>query len=247
MEAVEKKEGPCIEINQVDRIFGKKQVLFTIDLHIPHAQIFGILGPSGSGKTTLVKLIAGVDKASAGEVIVLGEKMPKLALLHRIGYMAQADSLYMELSAKENLEFFGSMFHMPRKKITERIEAVLGIVNLNAFAKAPVKSFSGGMKRRLSLATALIHEPAILILDEPTVGIDPILRQSIWEEIGRLRDAGTTIIVTTHMMDELEHCDQLGMIREGKLIAVGSPHELKQQANTNKIEDAFIYFVGEAQ
>lgn len=247
MKMQQSTKAPCIQISHVDRIFGKKQVLFDIDLHIPRAQIFGILGPSGSGKTTLVKIIAGVDKATNGEVFVLNEKMPKLAILHEIGYMAQADSLYTELSAKENLSFFGSLYNMPKKKIAERMDVVLSIVDLNKFLKTQVKSFSGGMKRRLSLATALMHEPKILILDEPTVGIDPILRLSIWEELGRLRDAGTTIIITTHMMDELERCDKLGMIRDGKLIAVGSPSELKQQASCDKIEEAFLYFIGEAQ
>lgn len=240
-----KHEQSCIRIEHVDRLFGKKQVLFDIHLTIPYAQIFGILGPSGSGKTTLVKMIAGVDEATNGEVYVLDEKMPKLNVLQKIGYMAQADSLYSELSAKENLAFFGSLYKLPKKKIYERIQAVLRIVNLTDFLDTQVKNFSGGMKRRLSLAIALIHEPSILILDEPTVGIDPILRLSVWEELARLRDQGTTIIITTHVMDELEKCDQLGMIREGRLIAVGSPLQVKQEAHCETIEEAFVYYIGE--
>lgn len=238
-------QRPCIQIQHVDRSFGKKQVLFDIHLDIPHAQICGILGPSGSGKTTLVKMIAGVDEATNGEVYVLNEKMPKLNMLQHIGYMAQADSLYSDLSAEENLQFFASLYNLPKSKIQQRMQDVMAIVNLTDSLKKQVKQFSGGMKRRLSLAIALMHEPSILILDEPTVGIDPLLRLSIWEELGRLRNQGTTIIITTHVMDELEKCDNLGMIREGKLIAVGSPQELKQASSAATIEEAFLYFIGE--
>ncbi|MGQ3479546.1 ABC transporter ATP-binding protein [Paenibacillus sp. TY11] len=238
-------QASCVRINHVDRFFSKKQVLFNINLDIPYSQIFGILGPSGSGKTTLVKMIAGVDEATNGEVYVLDKKMPLLSMLKKIGYMAQADALYGELTAAENLNFFASMFKMPRAKKQQRIKEVLELVDLTAFITRQVKHYSGGMKRRLSLAIALLHEPPILILDEPTVGIDPVLRMSIWEELGKLRDNGTTIIVTTHVMDELERCDKLGMIRDGKLIASGSPCDLKAAASSSTIEGAFLYFIGE--
>lgn len=237
-------ENPCIRIENVNRSFGKKQVLFDISLDIPYSQILGILGPSGSGKTTLVKMIAGIDVATSGEVYVLNEKMPKLTLMNKIGYMAQADALYGDLTAEENLNFFASMYNFPKSKKKQRIIEVMELVNLTDFLKRQVKQYSGGMKRRLSLAIALIHEPPVLILDEPTVGIDPILRKSIWAELHRLRDSGTTIIVTTHVMDELEKCDNLGMIREGKLIAVGSPSDLKTTSSSATIEDAFLYFGG---
>lgn len=240
-------QSTCIRINHVDRYFGKKQVLFDISLDIPYAQIFGILGPSGSGKTTLVKMVAGVDEATNGEVYVLDQKMPKLTIMNHIGYMAQADALYGELTAEENLKFFASMYKLSKQKIRDRIQAVMEIVGLTASLKGQVKEFSGGMKRRLSLAIALIHEPSILILDEPTVGIDPLLRISIWNELKRLRDNGTTILVTTHVMDELEKCDNLCMIRDGKIIAVGSPNELKASTSSASIEEAFLYFVGEAK
>lgn len=240
-------QSTCIRMNHVDRCFGKKQVLFDISLDIPYAQIFGILGPSGSGKTTLVKMVAGVDEATNGEVYVFDQKMPKLTIMNHIGYMAQADALYGELTAEENLKFFASMYKLSKQKIRERIQAVMEIVDLTASLKRQVKEFSGGMKRRLSLAIALIHEPSILILDEPTVGIDPLLRISIWNELHRLRDNGTTIIVTTHVMDELEKCDNLGMIRDGKIIAVGSPNELKASSSSASIEGAFLYFIGESK
>lgn len=231
-----------IRANDVSRLFGKNQVLRNISLDIKQGDVYGLLGPSGSGKTTLVRILAGIDQASEGEVFVLQERMPKLRVMNHIGYMAQADALYSELSARENLQFFGLIYGLKRKSLHERMEQVLQLVELKADKEKPVKYFSGGMKRRLSLAIALLHQPQILVLDEPTVGIDPLLRQSIWEELHRLRNQGATIIVTTHVMDEAKQCDQLAMIREGRLIAAGTPQELIEQAQVKTIEEAFMTF-----
>ena len=145
---------------------------------------------------------------------------------------------------EENIKFFASMYKLPKDKLTQRIAEVSELVNLSDHLKKQVRQYSGGMKRRLSLAIALIHEPPILILDEPTVGIDPVLRKSIWNELYKLKDGGTTIIVTTHVMDEVEKCNTLGMIRDGKLIATGSPNAIKKAANSNTIEEAFLYYGG---
>jgi ABC-2 type transport system ATP-binding protein len=233
-----------ISVNNVCKKFGQQDVLQDISLEIPQAQIFGLLGPSGSGKTTLVKIIAGIDVATSGEVHLLNEKMPKLAMMSQIGYMSQSDALYMELSALENLEFFAALFGLNVAQRKIRIDEVMTLVNLQAFLKKSVSTYSGGMKRRLSLAIALLHRPKVLILDEPTVGIDPVLRKSLWDELTRLSEQGTTIIVTTHVMDEADKCHRLGMIRDGKLIAVGTPEELKQQTRTRSIEEAFLYYGG---
>lgn len=234
----------CIRIDHVFKKFGSQTVLHDISLEVPRAQIFGLLGPSGSGKTTLVKLISGIDEATSGGIHLLDVPMPKLAMMSQIGYMSQSDALYMELSAQENLEFFATLFGLRAAERLKRINEVMELVNLQAFLKKPVSSYSGGMKRRLSLAISLLHKPKVLILDEPTVGIDPVLRKSLWDEFTRLSEQGTTIIVTTHVMDEAEKCHRLGMIREGKLIAVGSPDELKQQTGTRTIEQAFLYYGG---
>lgn len=236
--------SPCIKIENVNKSFGKKQVLFDISLEVPSSNILGLLGPSGSGKTTIVKLIAGIDSATSGEVFVLDQKMPNLLMLNNIGYMAQSDALYEELTAQENLNFFASMYKLPKAKQKQRIIEVMKLVNLSSELKKQVKQYSGGMKRRLSLAIALLHEPPILILDEPTVGIDPVLRKSIWNELYKLNENGTTIIVTTHVMDEAEKCNTLGMIRDGKLIALGSPNEIKKASNSNTIEEAFLFYGG---
>ncbi|WP_370541781.1 ABC transporter ATP-binding protein [Alicyclobacillus sp. SO9] len=233
-----------VEVRHVHRTFGKKVVLRDISLDVDKAQIFGLLGPSGSGKTTLVRLIAGLDKPTAGTVSVSGVLMPKLSMLRTIGYMAQSDSLYTELTAMENLKFFASLYGLKGSAKQLRINEVLELVQLSDAKKQLVSAYSGGMKRRLSLAISLLHRPRILILDEPTVGIDPVLRLSIWHELHTMSETGTTIIVTTHVMDEAEKCDRLGMIRDGELIAAGSPEKMKQETNSASIEEAFLYYGG---
>lgn len=238
---------PCIKIEHVNKSFGKKQVLSDICLDIPYSQIIGLLGPSGSGKSTLVKMVAGIDIPTSGSIYLLNKKMPQLSLMEKIGYMAQSDALYNELTAEENINFFSSMYKIPKTKQKEKIIEVMKLVNLSDHLKKQVKQYSGGMKRRLSLAIALVHEPSILILDEPTVGIDPVLRKSIWAELYKLKNNGTTIIITTHVMDEVEKCDNLGMIRDGKLIATGSPEKIKIASNSSTIEEAFLYYGGAAK
>lgn len=234
----------CIRTQGVTCKFHDKEVLHGISLEVRHNEIFGLLGPSGSGKTTLVKMIAGIDEATSGEVEVLGIRMPKLSMMNRIGYMAQSDAMYNELTAKENLEFFGALFGLKGATMKRRIEEVMALVNLTDHLKRPVNAYSGGMKRRLSLAIALMHEPEVLILDEPTVGIDPVLRKSIWDEFENLSQKGTTILVTTHVMDEADKCHRLGMVRDGHLIAAGTPEALKQETGSATIEEAFLHYGG---
>jgi len=233
-----------VTINNVSKSYGKQKVLKEINLDIAEGEIFGLLGPSGAGKTTLVKQLVGLEEVSSGEIQLLSEKQPSLALIEKIGYMAQSDALYTELSARENLEFFISLYDLTKKERKERIKEVMRVVDLEDSMDKIVSQYSGGMKRRLSLAIAMLHEPAILILDEPTVGMDPILRKSIWGNFDTLKKTGVTIIVTTHVMDEAEKCDRLGMIREGKLTAVGSPEELKKEAEVKDLEAAFLVFGG---
>lgn len=237
-------DTPCIRVENINKCFGDKQVLYNINLEVPYSQILGLLGPSGAGKTTLVKIIAGIDVATSGEIYLLDKKLPDLNMMNQIGYMAQSDALYGELTAEENLKFFASMYNLSGAKQKERINEVMALVSLTDDLKKQVKKYSGGMKRRLSLAIALIHEPPVLILDEPTVGIDPVLRKAVWDELYKLSAAGTTIIVTTHVMDEAEKCHSLGMIRDGKLIAVGTPDELSKVTPENTIEAAFLYYGG---
>lgn len=238
------KQESIVSIKDVSKSFGKQEVLKHVSLEIVKGEIFGFLGPSGAGKTTLVKELAGLDIPTTGENFVFNKKMPSLALMQRIGYMAQSDALYGELTAKENLEFFASLYGLKGKQQEARIKEVMEIVNLHDDLNKLVFNYSGGMKRRLSLAAALLHEPELLILDEPTVGIDPLLRKSIWDSFYELNQKDVTIIVTTHVMDEAEKCHRLGMIRNGELIAVGTPAELRKNTNTTSLEDAFLAYGG---
>lgn len=233
---------PAVDVQEVTRAYGRKTILNGITLQIKPAETYGILGPSGAGKTTLVKLMTGIEEPTKGRVTVLGIPMPNLPLLGRIGYMAQSDALYTELSAKENLDFFASLYGLRGKQRSARIEKVMHTVDLTAHLGKKVRDYSGGMKRRLSLAIALLHEPPLLILDEPTVGIDPVLRQSIWNELRELSRKGTTIVLTTHVMDEAEKCDRLAMIRDGRLLAEDTPRGLLQATGTGTIEEAFLHY-----
>jgi ABC-2 type transport system ATP-binding protein len=239
-----KNNASVISVSHVSKSFGTKQVLKDISLQVAPAETFGILGPSGSGKTTLVKLLTGIDEATSGEVTLLGVKMPKLSMLQQIGYMAQSDALYTELSAKENLQFFAALYGLKGEQRSRRIKVVMELVDLEEHLRKRVGQYSGGMKRRLSLAIALLHEPPLLILDEPTVGIDPVLRLSIWKELKALNKKGTTIVLTTHVMDEAEKCDRLGMIRDGELLATDTPTGLLQATSSATIEEAFLYYGG---
>jgi ABC-2 type transport system ATP-binding protein len=236
--------NPIIQIERVTKHFGKQEVLKGLDLTIFEGEIFGLLGPSGAGKTTLVKQLVGLELPSSGQNMIFSVKMPSLDVISKIGYMAQSDALYTELTARENLQFFASLYGLSGPRQKERIQACMEMVQLHEHIDKQVSNYSGGMKRRLSLAIALLHEPRLLILDEPTVGIDPLLRKSIWDSFYELKRAGVTILVTTHVMDEADKCDRLGMIRDGRLIAVGTPQHLKDSMNSHSLEEAFLSFGG---
>jgi len=231
-----------VNVSGLKQQFGKLVVLDNIDIDVRKGEILGLLGPSGSGKTTLVKAIIGMLKPTSGKISVLGKEMPTLSIVDRIGYMAQSDALYDDLNAYANLYFFGELYGMKGSEAKKRAEEVLSLVMLSEHAKRPVRTFSGGMKRRLSLAIALFHNPELLILDEPTVGIDPVLRKQFWDEFKRLKAKGVTIIVTTHVMDEAEHCDRLALIRGGDIIALDTPDMLKKASGKDTIEGAFLYY-----
>ena len=235
----------CIVLNKVNKYFGDKQVLKDVTMGVPYGCIYGLLGPSGCGKTTTVKIMAGISESTSGETYVLGKKMPQLALMNEIGYMAQSDALYTVLPAVDNLEFFAAVYGMKKEQYKKRILEVMELVNLAEDLNKPVGAYSGGMKRRLSLAMSILHNPKVLILDEPTVGIDPLLRQDIWKELYNMSANGVTILVTTHVMDEALKCHQLAMMRRGVLIAHGTPKELQERIGAASIEEAFIHYGGD--
>ena len=232
--------GRLIEREKLSKSFGEQKVLDKIDFNLESGEIVGLIGPSGSGKSTLIKTMLGMEKADEGEALVLDYKMPKREILSNIGYMAQSDALYEMLTGYENLEFFGKMKGVPSDKLKKEIEYIAEIVDLTDDLKKLVSNYSGGMKRRLSLAIALIGSPELLILDEPTVGIDPSLRKNIWKELFKQRDSGVGILVTTHVMDEAELTDKVGLLLNGDIIDFDTPQQLKVKNNVKTIEEVFL-------
>ena len=229
-----------IKIEKLSKSFGEQKVLDKIDFNLESGEIVGLIGPSGSGKSTLIKTMLGMEKADEGEALVLDYKMPKREILSNIGYMAQSDALYEMLTGYENLEFFGKMKGVLSDKLKKEIEYIAEVVDLTDDLKKLVSKYSGGMKRRLSLAIALIGSPELLILDEPTVGIDPSLRKNIWKELFKQRDNGVGILVTTHVMDEAELTDKVGLLLNGDIIDFDTPQQLKVKNNVKTIEEVFL-------
>ena len=229
----------AIILDSVIKRFGAITAVDGLSLDIPAGITYGLLGPNGAGKTTLIRLVAGLLRADAGTVRVLGTSMPDKAILARIGYMTQVHALYTDLSVRENVAFFGAMAGSTNRA---RIDEVIALVDLADRADSLVGTLSGGMKQRTSLACALVHRPALLLLDEPTVGVDPQLRVQFWTYFRQLNAEGVTILVSSHVMDEAERCDRLGFVRQGRLLAEGSSAELRQRAGVATLEEAFLTF-----
>lgn len=216
----------AIQTHDLQKNFGEVRALNNVNLTIPKGQIFGLLGSNGAGKTTIIRLLTGAIKATGGSLSVLDQDptTDKYAVRQLIGYMPQEFSLYEDLSPRENIRFFGRAHKV--ENLSNRIDEVIEFVGLADRAKDQVFKFSGGMKQRVSLACALVHQPKILMLDEPTSGVDPNLREAFWEHFRHLADQGTTILVSTHQMDEAMYCDQLGILHRGDLLAQNTPHKL---------------------
>ncbi|MGB9342527.1 ABC transporter ATP-binding protein [Trichococcus sp.] len=237
----------AIEVHHVSKKFKQQSVLENIHFTIEAGEIVGIIGPSGTGKTTLIKLMLGMESLDIGQTKISDHLMPNFSVLNKVGYMAQSDALYEELTGKENLTFFGKLYGLKKEALQQRQTYVAQVTNLTKDLSKRVSSYSGGMKRRLSLAIALLHNPDILILDEPTVGVDPILRQGIWHELNDIRDQGKTIVVTTHAMDEALRCDKLVLLNHGRLIALGTAEEMTKKFNVHTIEEVFLAAGGEEE
>jgi ABC-2 type transport system ATP-binding protein len=227
-------------LENVSKSFGHQNVLNHISLNVADNEIFGLLGPSGAGKTTLIRLITGALSADSGKITIDNFKIPTLEALKIIGFMPQEDALYTDLSGIDNLHFFGGLYKLKKEVLSKRINDVLSLVDLQSDTDKRVSLYSGGMKKRLSLAIALLHNPKLLILDEPTVGIDPVLRKKIWDEFFELKKQGHTIIVTTHVMDEAIKCDRLGLVYNGDIIACDTVQNLLKQTQNNMLEELFF-------
>jgi ABC-2 type transport system ATP-binding protein len=215
---------------------GGKAVLHDITLEVARGVVTGLLGPSGSGKTTLMRAIVGVQVVQGGEVTVLGEPAGSPENRRRVGYVTQAPSVYGDLTVTENLVYFARILGVPHERVAEAITTV----DLAENADRVVRTLSGGERSRVSLATALLGRPQLLVLDEPTVGLDPVLRRSLWTTFATLADGGTTLLVSSHVMDEADRCDELLLMREGRIVASGTPAGLRESAGSTNLEDAFL-------
>ena len=225
----------AVEVAEVVKTFGSLRALDGVSLGVREGEVYGLLGPNGSGKTTLIRMLVGLVVPDSGEVTVLGSRMPDLGVLSRIGYMTQAAALYPDLTVKENDEFFASI-NGAEKNVRESLE----LVELWERRDSEVSKLSGGMRQRVSLACCLVHRPALLLLDEPTVGVDPQLRLQFWNHFREMTSRGTSIVVSSHVMDEAERCDRLGLIRFGRLLAEGTVPELIEKAGGGRLEEAFL-------
>ncbi len=232
-------ESLAVDVQNVAKSFGPVTALDGVTLRVKRGEIYGLLGPNGAGKTTLIRLLVGLLEAHAGTVTVLSRRMPDVGVLRHVGYMTQQAALYPGLSVEENVRFFAAI-----NGVEDGVKEALELVRLYDRRDSVVSTLSGGMRQRCSLACALVHRPQLLLLDEPTVGVDPQLRVELWEDFRQMAAAGTTIVVSSHVMDEAERCQRLGLIQYGKLLAEGTPDEIRATAGTPNLEDAFLKLAG---
>jgi len=214
-------------------------VLDDLSLEIPAGEVTGLVGPSGGGKSTLMRAIVGVQIVAGGRIDVLGEPAGSASLRRRVGYMTQSLSVYSDLSVRDNLLYFARLYGVG----SDKVEAAIRTVALDEYGDRVLQRLSGGQKARVSLAAALLGEPELLVLDEPTVGLDPLLRRDLWHLFHRLAEDGTTLIVSSHVMDEAERCDRLLLLRDGSLIATGSPEELRARTGVQGLDEVFLRLV----
>lgn len=237
-----------IEISQLQVVLGHDyRALDDISVTLPAGSITGIIGPSGAGKTTLIRTIVGRQRIRSGTLNVLGVPAGSKVLRGRVSYMTQEQSVYHDLSVEENIRYFGAMLGLQGKELGRATAQVLELVDLVEKRGLLVSDISGGQKQRVSLAIALLGEPELLVLDEPTVGLDPVLREDLWKLFRQLRDGGKAIIISSHVMDEAERCDDLLLVRDGKLVAHGTPRELCERTGTKTVEASFLKLAGRSE
>ncbi|QBS44324.1 ABC transporter ATP-binding protein [Nocardia sp. CS682] len=229
----------AVEVRNLTVRRGGREVLHDVSLTIPRGSITGLLGPSGCGKTTLMRSIVGTQIVQSGEISALGRPAGAAELRQRIGYVTQAPSIYSDISVHENVAYFAALYGRERSAVDEAINAV----GLTEHAHQRGDELSGGQQTRASLACALVAQPELLVLDEPTVGLDPVLRVDLWQQFHELAAGGTTLVVSSHVMDEAEHCDRLLLMRDGHLLAQLSPDELRAETGEENLERAFLTLI----
>ena len=232
----------AVEIRELTRRFGTLTAVDQLSLQIAAGEVFGLLGPNGSGKTTTIRMLCGLLEPTSGGATVAGVDVTAAPeqVKARIGYMSQKFGLYEDLTVAENLDFYAGIYGLTPAQRRARAQELLGYLGLERRATQLAATLSGGWKQRLALACAMLHRPALLFLDEPTAGVDPAARRAFWRTIHEIAKTGTTVLVTTHYMDEAERCDRLGMMSGGRLIALGAPAEVATQVGGQTLEDAFV-------
>jgi ABC-2 type transport system ATP-binding protein len=233
----------AIDVRGLRVVRGGREVLCGISLDVAAGTVTGLLGPSGSGKTTLMRALVGVQQVVSGEVSVLGAPAGSPSLRSRVGYMTQAPSVYADLTVRENLRYFARVLGAA----PERVDAAIETVSLGDHAGQTVVSLSGGERARASLAVALLNEPELLVLDEPTVGLDPVLRRDLWATFHALAEGGATLLVSSHVMDEADRCDELILLREGEVLATETPAALRLQTGAEDLDRAFLDLIDRAE
>jgi ABC-2 type transport system ATP-binding protein len=235
--------APAIRIAGLRVLRGGRPVIDDLSLAVPRGQLIGLLGPSGCGKTTLMRCIVGVQVIASGTVDVLGVSAGSESLRHRIGYLTQAPSVYQDLTIAENLRYFAAVVGIEKNALSEEVSRVLGLVDLGRLASARVQDLSGGEASRVSLAAALVGTPELLVLDEPTVGLDPVLRRDLWAIFRRLSGQGVTLLVSSHVMDEAGRCDRLLLMRDGAVLADDTLPGVLASTGAADAEGAFLTLV----
>ncbi len=234
----------AVQVEQLTKEFGKFIAVDRISFEVAPGEIFGFLGPNGAGKSTTIRMLCGILAPTAGRALVAGfdvaEKPDQVK--QNIGYMSQKFSLYRDLTVLENIRFYAGIYGLKKQEVKDAKERVLALINLQGKEHTSTAALSLGWKQRLALGCAIVHQPPILFLDEPTSGVDPISRRRFWELIRSLSSQGITIFVTTHFMDEAEYCNRIAFIAGGRLVRLGTPTDLKRDSGTNSLEAAFVYY-----
>ncbi|UCH88859.1 MAG: ABC transporter ATP-binding protein [Thermoplasmata archaeon] len=233
---------PIIQTKNLSKHFGTVKAVNNLNLTIQEGEIYGLLGPNGCGKTTTIKMLCGLLKPTSGSATVFEFDSMSRKFQQDIGYMPQETALYPDLTVHDNLTIFGKIFGLSNSELARNEKELLDFINLHEKRDVPITDLSGGMRHRVSLICSMIHKPKILFLDEPTVGVDPELRLNFWKNFNELGKTGTTIIITTHYMDEASHCTKIGLMRSGDLITEGTPADILAKTNTRSLEDAFLAF-----
>ncbi len=233
-------EEQVVRAEGLRKLFGKHAALDGLSLSVPQGQLYGLAGPNGAGKTTLIRTLCGLLRPDEGAAYLLGWRMPNTRVRSQLGYMPQDFAVYDDLSVMQNLEFFGELYGLRRTHVLGRANELLDLVQLSDRRRQRVGTLSGGMRRRVSLAISLLHKPRLAFLDEPTAGVDPMLRRSFWDYFSALAEQSVTLVVTTHLVDEAQRCHIVGFLMAGRLLTQGTPSDILVQTKTTNLDDAFI-------